>query len=264
MSDPRPALRPKFVLWTLALSAAVLSLGLLLAPRPDAPVVHWRFGPQLETAEPFAEVHRYDAMELEIELPEAAWVYVASFDFERGGVGYFPSEYLNAEYNAKGWQQAHHLPAGTHRLPGPDSDGEAQSWYVPRVEQAMALCVVVSKTRLGALDQAMSRMRQFGNTAFPGGGFGYYIPRVGKDEMEARTSFAHPMLEEARHGAQPSPLAWRSKERPEVFLHCFHVRARPARKGVENPDPMRKHVKDLMKNKVPAKIPGLARPKPGK
>ena len=218
---------------SLAAITALAALPFLEAPA--APVATWHFGPGRETAEPFEAVHRFDAMSLTIELPWPGYVYVASFDHRNGTVGYYPTEFLGSDHGA-GDGPMHRFEEGRHELPGP-WDGKQQSWFVPDVEEALSLCVVVSRERLDSLDECMQLLRQVGNRAFGNRAMGSYMPRAGRDKLIGMRKPPHPVLLAARDQADSiapgSMVRWAESE--GVFIKVLNVLPTAPRAGVKPP-----------------------------
>ena len=137
MSRDEPKVRLSFLVASVGIAGLVLAVGLTLGPTTVEPVATWQFGAERRAVEPFTSVPRFDPMRLSVTLPSAAWVYVASFDYEHGATAYFPSDYLGTDRRDGGADAVHHLPAGTHELPGPWGEKTEQAWYVPGVQEAL-------------------------------------------------------------------------------------------------------------------------------
>ncbi|MCA8957254.1 MAG: hypothetical protein KDC87_14355 [Planctomycetes bacterium] len=229
--------RPRFVLITLAAAAVVAAIGLTTL-EPRAPSVTWAFGNGTEqhTVEPFGSVPRWDDMAVEVSLPWPAYVYVVAFDYQRGTVTYFPSEFLGTDYRDAVTGRMNHFPAGNHRIPG-QWQGTALKWFVPDVAETVSLCTVVSREPLEKLETTLKLTRQAGNTAFPDKSMGLYMPRAGRDKVIGKRRMPHDVLlaaQNQRGSIAPGPMARWDRD-GGVWLKVLNIVPGKPRPGREMP-----------------------------
>jgi hypothetical protein len=237
---------------TLTIVSVVLALAcsaIVTWHGDDRPVATFLFGPELAAVDPFDEVPKYDAMTLHVEMPFDGYVYVVSFDYFRGTVSYFPSGFLGTDHKrADGRMNS--FPAGSHDLPGP-WDGKSQAWFVPDLEGALSLCVVVSRAPLADLETVLTLTRQVGNTAFPSRVMSDYMPRAGTDKRLGQRRLPHDVLLAAQNqeGANfPGPMGnWEGHE--DVFVKVQNIRPAKPRPGAQPPsNPLRAQLMGAQKS----------------
>ena len=225
MSPARPT-RFVTVLVLLVLLGVLVAGGITAFDPLDAPEATWRFGPQRQTVEPFDEVPMLDPLILDVRLPFAAWVYAVSFSHASGCRAQFPSDFLATDLENP-------LPAGSHRLPG-RLEGKDLQWRVDKVKgEAVSYILVVSKRPLPDLHRRMKTLFQIGNTAFPDGSFGSYLPKGGKAVLPAKLVIPDPFLKQAvddRDAAVDGPML-EMKHHPGVFIKVMHVIPKEQRRG---------------------------------
>ena len=149
----------------ILIGEAVIVVGLLaywLTSRQGAELteVRWLAGHDGAAVEAFATLEKESPLVLELSLPSAAHVYVASFEPVRGTIAMFPSTWLRSDL------PANPMPAGVHRFPG-THDGVDLLWHAGDVPGPISFMVVVSERPLPELEATMKTLRQFGNAAFP-------------------------------------------------------------------------------------------------
>lgn len=233
----------------LAVAAVALACGAVVFWSDDRrPVATFLFGAERDAVAPFDEVPTFDPMVLRLDMPFDGYVYVASFDYQRGTVSYFPSDFLGTDHKRDD-DRMNFFTAGTHELPGP-WDGKDQAWFVPAVEGALSLCVVVSPTVLTDLESALLMTRQVGNTAFPNRAMGDYMPRAGRDKRVGQRKMPHDALHAAQNqidAIHAGPMVpWKGHE--TVFIKVLNVRPSKARPGAAAPsNPLTKQLKAIEK-----------------
>jgi hypothetical protein len=224
----------------------------------DRPVATFAFGEDRVELAPFDEVAMFDAMTLRIDMPFSGYVYVVSFDYERGAVCYYPTDFLGTDHLGAD-DRMNFFAAGQHELPG-TWDTKAQSWYVPDSRETMSLCVVVSKRALIDLEEMLVLTRQVGNRAFSNRAMGMYMPRAGRAKVIGKKSMPHDVLRAAmnqedsiRAGAMVP-----CRNHPGVFVKVLNIRISSPRPGVTPPNnPFGARLNQLTKKK-------LKEPKPPK
>lgn len=237
----------------VALIAAVAYATFVFWPRAEAtgPVAHFRLGPDAATVRPFDEVPTFDPMRLTLELPDAAFVYVVSFDYRRGTVCYYPTEFLGTDHST-GKEEMHAFAAGTWELPG-TWDGKTQSWFVPDTDGAFSFCVLASARRIDDLDAVLPLCRQVGNRAFQSRSMGHYMPRAGRDKVVGQKKMPHPVLEAALHQPDallPGPMV-ELNGHPGVYAKTFNIRPGKPRPGVSPPaNPLQGQLQKMAKDQL--------------
>jgi hypothetical protein len=249
MTVPSPRFRIGFVLLVLGVGAAALVLGLLLLRPAAAPSVTWRFGADRTAVQPFEQVPMWEPMDCEVDLPFPAFVYVVSFDYVRGTVTYFPTEYLGTDHLDQATGTMNRLAAGRHRIPG-TWDAKPLTWYVPNTEESVSLCVVVSRQAIPELDARLVLTRQFGNRAFKDRSMGYYMPRAGRDQLIGQKALPHPVLQAAQShsGLETSMVPWSGRD--DVYVGGFTILPGKARAGATHPgNPFTRQLHDAVNKK---------------
>ena len=210
----------------LFLLGALVAGGITAFDLHNGPEATWRFGPERQAVAPFDEVPMLDPVILEVRVPFTAWVYAVSFSHAGGCRAQFPSDYLATDLENP-------LPAGTHRLPG-RLEGKDLEWFVHGVKgEAVSYILVVSKRPLPDLHERMKTLFQIGNTAFPDGSFGSYIPKGGKAVLPEKHRIPHPLLKQAaydRDAAVDGPML-EVKHQHGVFIRVMHVIPKDQRRG---------------------------------
>jgi hypothetical protein len=219
---------------TALASVAVVSRG--DAWQETRPVATFLFGEDRTEVAPFDEVPTFDAMTLRVDLPFDGYVYVVSFDYERGTVCYYPTDFLGTDHlRADG--RMNFFTAGTHEIPG-TWDSKPLAWYVPDAREALSLCVVVSKRALLGLEDALVLTRQVGNRAFQSRAMGMYMPRAGRAKVIGRRAMPHEVLAAAmdqEDSIQAGPMVvWRDHR--DVFVTCLNIQRGKPRPGAKPPD----------------------------
>lgn len=237
--------------WALPCVAVIVALACAAItswPPAHRPVATFRFGPDRVQVEPFDAVPKFDAMVLRIEMPFDGYVYLVSFDYLRGTVSYFPSEFLGTDHKHDDGRM-NFFEAGTHDLPGP-WDGKPQAWFVPDVEGALSLCVVVSRQVLTELEAILPATRQVGNTAFPNRAMSDYMPRAGRDSRVGKHRLPHDVLlaaQNQRDSIHAGPMVpWNGHE--NVFVKVLNIRPGLPRPGAQPPsNPLQDRLREFKK-----------------
>lgn len=231
---PSPATKPRprsratvFLAVASLLSFTILFWGIVAPTLDPRPEVTWRIGDDLRAAKRFTEATNGTPLALEIDLPFAAFVYVASWSAAMGTIALFPSEQLSTE-------SENPLAAGKHQFPGLH-DGTPMTWPTPNIAGPFYYLVVASRERLTDLEDALRRVRQMGHlgklrTGFEDRGMYVFVPESGLDAAAPQDAAIAPTLEAART-AFPDPDALDGsgpmRELPtatSVFVRPFVVR----------------------------------------
>lgn len=162
---PRPPRSRATVFLTVAslVSVTVLLGGIMLPSFDPRPRARWRIGEDQRKVAQFAEATANTPVFLELDLPFAAHVYLASWSRMQGTIALFPSERLSTDL-------MNPLPAGKHQLPGRFED-KLMSWPSHAVVGPIHYLLVVSKEPLAELNDTMRKVRQMGHMARLGTGF---------------------------------------------------------------------------------------------
>ena len=252
MTQKKARLRTSVVLGAVAAGAAFSLIGITVLPSRTAPVATWHFGAERTQVASFDLVPMYDDMSLTVELPWEGYVYVASFDHVQGTVGLFPSDYLGTDYLDQATERMNRLAAGAHEIPG-EWKGERLQWFVPNVNEAVSLCVVVSREPMTNLEITLRLVKQMGNTAFPDKSMGLYMPRAGKDKLVGKDKLPHPALQAAQYQldslAEGDMVPW--AEQPDIFVKVLNIRPDQPRPGATTPgNPFQKRLNEMVEEKL--------------
>ena len=134
----------------LLLGEVALLIGLLtwfFMQGDPAPVASWLLGKDQASSEIYEEVDAETPLQLVLELPFEAYLYVVSHDLIYGCSALFPSEYLRTDV------PANPLPAGKHLLPGSGGDSEL-SWQTGDATSPYSCMLIVSEAEIPGLAKA--------------------------------------------------------------------------------------------------------------